>query len=110
VSANTRTASRRARIVSLLAAALLLLGAADAARRPERQITARAAIAGVHLYRATLSPLLPRIGISCRFQPTCSRYAEASLTKYGIVRGTLKSIGRIARCNPWTPMGTVDDP
>jgi putative membrane protein insertion efficiency factor len=79
-------------------------------RPPAHQVLGHAAIGAIHVYRATLSPLLPWVGISCRFVPSCSHYAEASVAKYGVVRGSWRSIKRIARCNPWTPMGTVDEP
>jgi putative membrane protein insertion efficiency factor len=98
------------RIVAIALTALFVIAAADAARPPQRQVLGRAATGAVHVYQRTLSPLLPRIGISCRFVPTCSHYAEASLAKYGVVRGSWRSLKRIARCNPMTPMGTRDDP
>ena len=89
---------------------MLLAVILDAARPPERQHHARGAIGGIHLYRRTLSPVLTTMGSSCRFVPSCSRYAEASIAKYGIVSGSWRSMKRIARCNPFTPMGTIDQP
>ena len=41
----------------------------------------------------------------CRFQPTCSEYAIQALSKYGLVRGGLKAIWRVVRCNPFNPGG-----
>lgn len=55
-------------------------------------------IAGVIVYKATLSPLLGR---HCRFQPTCSSYFREAVEKYGAVRGGLKGLARIGRCHPW---------
>jgi uncharacterized protein len=57
-----------------------------------------------------LSPIATRVGIRCRFTPTCSRYAEVAIARDGIVRGGLKTLARIARCNPLTPIGTHDEP
>ncbi|MDP2630004.1 MAG: membrane protein insertion efficiency factor YidD [Candidatus Uhrbacteria bacterium] len=37
----------------------------------------------------------------CRFYPTCSRYAQASLKKYGIVRGGAMAVRRLLSCHPW---------
>ena len=68
------------------------------------------AIAGIHTYQQTLSPLAARVGLRCRFNPTCSRYAETVVARDGVVRGGWKAVKRIARCGPWTPMGTVDAP
>jgi len=68
------------------------------------------AIAGIRVYRHALSPIAARVGIRCRFTPTCSRYAEAAIARDGVVRGGWKAIKRVARCNPLTPMGTRDEP
>lgn len=40
-------------------------------------------------------------GAGCRFYPTCSRYAEAAINRYGALRGGMKSLRRILRCHPW---------
>jgi len=84
--------------------------AADLARAPDRQFSARALRAGIHLYQHTLSSVMPSLGIQCRFTPTCSRYAEAVIARHGALTGSLLSIRRLARCGPWTPAGTVDPP
>lgn len=55
-------------------------------------------IAAVRAYQVFLSPLL---GAHCRFQPTCSQYCIEAIHRYGVVRGGLKSLRRIARCHPW---------
>ena len=68
------------------------------------------AIAGIHGYQTWLSPFAARAGIRCRFTPTCSRYTETVIARDGIVRGGFKALARIARCNPFTPMGTTDEP
>ena len=68
------------------------------------------AIAGIHAYRQTLSPVAARIGLRCRFSPSCSRYAEVVIARDGLARGGLKTLKRIARCGPWTAPGTVDNP
>lgn len=56
----------------------------------------------VILYRLTLSRFL---GGHCRYQPTCSQYAIDALNKYGALRGTWKTIKRLARCHPWGGSG-----
>jgi uncharacterized protein len=68
------------------------------------------ALATIHGYRRSLSPLAARIGWRCRFTPTCSSYAETVIERHGAVRGGWKALTRIARCNPLTPVGTRDDP
>jgi putative membrane protein insertion efficiency factor len=67
-------------------------------------------IGSIHLYQRAGAPIASRIGLRCRFTPTCSRYAEAAIAHDGVVRGGWKAVKRIARCNPWTAAGTVDAP
>lgn len=42
---------------------------------------------------------------NCKFIPSCSEYAIESLEEYGVIKGTLKSIYRILRCNPFNKGG-----
>ena len=100
---------RRLKIWLPILAVLLLLGI-DMARPPRDQISARALLGGIHLYQATLSPVLGKTGVRCRFQPTCSHYGEGAIRKYGAWTGSWKTLWRIARCGPWTPAGTFDPP
>jgi putative membrane protein insertion efficiency factor len=68
------------------------------------------AIGGIHAYQRTVAPLLTLAGATCRFTPTCSRYAETVITRDGLLSGGWKTAKRIARCGPWTKLGTVDAP
>ncbi len=56
----------------------------------------------VRVYQYLISPML---GPRCRFQPTCSTYFIESIRKHGAIRGSLRGIWRIVRCNPWFPGG-----
>jgi len=60
----------------------------------------------IRFYQKYISPIK---GQSCRFHPTCSEYAVLSIEKYGIIKGSLKAIWRILRCNPFSK-GGVDYP
>jgi putative membrane protein insertion efficiency factor len=88
---------------------LLALGA-DLTRAPEHQVLARAAVAGIHVYQATLSRLFAAGGVACRFDPTCSHYGEAVIRRFGLARGGWMAVSRVLRCGPWTPLGTSDPP
>ncbi|SIR99244.1 membrane protein insertion efficiency factor YidD [Williamsia sterculiae] len=52
----------------------------------------------IQLYRTWVSPMrLP----TCRFEPTCSSYAVASLERYGLLGGGWLAVIRILKCGPW---------
>jgi uncharacterized protein len=66
-----------------------------------RRIGVAVGVALIHLYRFAFA-WLPA---SCRFEPTCSRYTEQAIQKYGLLRGSLMGAKRIGRCHPWNPGG-----
>ncbi len=41
----------------------------------------------------------------CRFHPTCSNYAIAAFSKYGIVKGTILTAKRLLKCHPFGKQG-----
>ena len=51
----------------------------------------------IRLYQLTISPFL---GTNCRFEPTCSSYAEEAIRKYGSLRGGWLTLRRLMRCHP----------
>jgi putative membrane protein insertion efficiency factor len=53
-------------------------------------------------YRYLISPILP---CSCRFHPTCSRYALDALSGHGVLKGGWMALRRILRCHPWGGSG-----
>ena len=85
----------------------LIVIALDLRRPPSDQLSTRAAVGAIHVYQATLSPLYARLGVRCRFTPTCSHYGEAVIGKFGVVRGGWMATKRIFSCGPWTPAGTT---
>lgn len=94
-------------MVALLAATALFF---DFSRPPAVQISAWMLLAGIDAYQATLSKLMPAAGVQCRFEPTCSHYAEGAIRKYGALVGSGRAAWRLARCAPWTEAGTLDPP
>lgn len=57
----------------------------------------------IKAYQLTLSELQPDV---CNFNPSCSRYGESAVRKYGVV-GILMAGDRLLRCNPgsWVFLG-----
>ena len=56
-------------------------------------------------YQKFISPL---IGPHCRFTPTCSAYAIEAYRKRGFFAGTVLTVLRLLRCNPFCEPG--EDP
>jgi putative membrane protein insertion efficiency factor len=52
----------------------------------------------IRFYRSKISPLFPP---RCRFTPTCSAYALEAIGKYGAGKGTVLTVKRLLRCNPF---------
>ncbi len=62
----------------------------------------RILIALVRFYQKFISrSTAPR----CKYYPTCSNYTIEALNEYGVLKGILKSIYRILRCNPFSKGG-----
>ena len=51
----------------------------------------------IDAYRVTLAPL---IGGFCRYEPSCSRYAEEAVRRHGAGRGSMLAARRLLRCHP----------
>jgi putative membrane protein insertion efficiency factor len=74
---------------------------------PRYAVDARVALYAIEGYQAHVSP---HLRVQCRFTPSCSHYGHEAIAKYGFLKGGAKAAWRIARCGPWTKMGTVDPP
>ncbi len=61
-------------------------------------IAARLLLLGVSAYRLVLSPIM---GGFCRFEPSCSHYAEEALRRHGALRGLRLTVLRLMRCQPF---------
>ena len=56
----------------------------------------------IWVYRRLVSPLMPP---RCKYEPSCSAYAEQAVREYGILRGLVLAVWRVLRCNPWSHGG-----
>ena len=54
------------------------------------------------LYRRAVSPVL---GPCCRFEPSCSAYAEEAIHTHGALRGLRLAAWRLLRCHPFARSG-----
>ena len=59
----------------------------------------------IRAYQLLVAPLL---GQNCRFEPSCSRYADAAIARHGSWRGTSLALKRLLRCHPWGGPGGFD--
>jgi len=50
----------------------------------------------IKIYQIFISPIL---GSNCRYSPTCPQYGIIALKKYGILKGSILTAKRIAKCN-----------
>ena len=56
----------------------------------------------LHAYRVTLGLLFAG---ACRFQPSCSHYAEEAFRRHGSLLGAWLTLKRLCRCHPFHPGG-----
>ena len=65
----------------------------------------------IRFYKLAISPYWPG---RCRYQPTCSDYAQEAIVTHGVARGGYMAARRIARCHPgyeggYDPVPEPDD-
>jgi len=65
-------------------------------------------VAALRLVRLALMPFVSMTSITprvCKYEPTCSHYAEQAVRRHGVVRGLGLAAWRLLRCNPWSKGG-----
>jgi hypothetical protein len=66
----------------------------------------RILLAVLVFYRRWLSPAVHMLSPGgCRFQPTCSEYAQVAIAIHGPFRGVGLALWRILRCHPFARGG-----
>lgn len=68
-------------------------------RNPRRSPAARAALFALSFYKAYLSVLFAG---TCKYDPTCSRYAYEAIDRFGVLRGGWLGLKRLLRCHPFS--------
>jgi len=54
-------------------------------------------LAMIRFYQRFISPGL---GVACRYEPTCSRYAYEAIDRHGPARGVWLAAKRLSSCRP----------
>ncbi len=63
----------------------------------DRSFGVRAALFALSFYKAYLSVIFAG---TCRYEPTCSRYAYEAIDRFGVLRGGWLGLKRLLRCHP----------
>jgi len=72
-------------------------GASPGATNSRTHAGVRIALLALRFYKAYLSLLFAG---SCRYEPTCSRYAYEAIERFGVTRGIWLGLKRLLRCHP----------
>ena len=78
------------------------MSAPDVPGAPAPSIAQRVALALVRTYQLAFSPMFAG---SCRFHPSCSAYAAEAIARFGVLKGSLLALRRLARCRPLAAHG-----
>jgi uncharacterized protein len=63
----------------------------------DHSLGVRLALFALNCYKAYFSVLFAG---SCRFEPSCSRYAYEAIERFGVARGVWLGTKRLLRCHP----------
>ncbi len=62
-----------------------------------QSLPVRVALFALRCYKVYLSVIFAG---TCRFEPTCSRYAYQAIERFGVLRGAWLGLWRLLRCHP----------
>ncbi len=74
----------------------------NSAQRPVRNPGAVCVRGLIRAYQLVISPLFAP---SCRYAPSCSRYALDAVGRFGVMRGDWLALVRLVSCHPWGGSG-----
>ena len=75
---------------------------------PLRRVALWPLLAPIYLWRFVVHALVPGGPATCRFEPSCSRYAEQAIRMHGPLRGSLMALRRLSHCHPFSRHDPVD--
>jgi putative membrane protein insertion efficiency factor len=91
------------RLKSVPPGAAVVTGIGEGGRSPaltaagKQSVGVKAALAALRIYKLYFSVWFAG---SCRFEPTCSRYAYEAIERFGVMRGSWMGFARLLRCQP----------
>lgn len=56
-------------------------------------------------YKKIISPIFSKLGVHCKFYPSCSEYMMQAIEKYGSIKGCYLGIKRLLKCHPFAKGG-----
>ena len=59
----------------------------------------------IKFYKKHISLFFEKMGVKCKFYPTCSEYTKQAIEKYGAIKGCFLGVNRIIKCNPFSKGG-----
>ncbi len=74
-----------------------VISPANCVKQAPHSAAVRAALFALDFYKAYLSALFAG---TCRYEPTCSRYAYEAIERFGVWRGVWLGTRRLLRCHP----------
>lgn len=77
-------------------------GAGSGAAGRARSAGAWVALLLIRMYQIFLSPFF---GGMCKYEPSCSKYAQEAVQKHGARRGAWLALKRLGRCRPFVKGG-----
>ena len=57
------------------------------------------------IYKKYISSIFKGMGVECKYYPTCSEYSKQAIEKYGALKGSILTIKRLIKCNPFSKGG-----
>ncbi len=70
----------------------------------------KAGISLIRFYQVFISPVLFKLGVRCRFYPTCSQYGILAIEKNGLLKGCKQIFRRLRKCNKYNLDSCIDYP